>query len=179
MSLDILTIVGNPKRQSRTRIVGEAVAQALADRASSSGASLDSMELAPLGPHLLGWGDDTAKEALDRIMAADLLVVATPVYKATYTGLLKLLFDQIAAGALGGRVAIPVMVGASPNHALAVETHLRPLLVEVGASCPTPGLFVLESSVDDLATQLGPWTEAWATIALHAAELRGHLEVAP
>ena len=56
---------------------------------------------------------------------------------------------------LVGRVAIPIMVGAAPIHTLAVDAYLRPLLIEIGASCPTRGLFVLESQLSELEAVVG------------------------
>jgi FMN reductase len=53
--------------------------------------------------------------------------------------------------------AIPVMVGAGAGHALAVELHLRPVLVEIGATVPTRGLYVTEDRLDDLPSVIGPW----------------------
>jgi FMN reductase len=179
MTVQVLAVVGNPKTGSRTREVAEAVAARLADAASAGAdVAIDTMEVAPLGPDLLGWGSPEAGAAVGRLLDADLLVVASPVYKATYTGLLKLLFDQVGAGALGGRVAIPLMVGAGPHHAMAVDSHLRPLLVEVGASCPTAGLYVLDSTLDTLDTQLDPWADQWSEIAVAAALARVHDTVA-
>jgi FMN reductase len=51
------------------------------------------------------------------------------------------------------------MVGAAPQHALAVEDHLRPVLVELGASMPTRGLYVLESQISDVDAILDRWSE--------------------
>ena len=53
--------------------------------------------------------------------------------------------------------AIPVMVGASPIHALAVEVYLRPLLVEIGATVPTRGLYVVEDQLEDLSAVIDGW----------------------
>jgi FMN reductase len=72
-------------------------------------------------------------------------VVASPTFKATYTGLLKLFLDQIPTNGLSGVVAIPLMLGAGPGHALAPEVHLKPVLVELGATCPTRALYLLET----------------------------------
>ena len=49
------------------------------------------------------------------------------------------------------------MLGGAPIHMLAVDTHLHPLLLEIGASCPTRGLFILESELDQLATVVESW----------------------
>ena len=56
------------------------------------------VELAELGPALLGWGDPAVEAAKRAVAGADLVVFASPTYKATYTGLLKLFLDQFAAG---------------------------------------------------------------------------------
>jgi FMN reductase len=49
------------------------------------------------------------------------------------------------------------MVGAAPQHALAVEVHLRPVLVELGATMPTRGLYVMESQLESLDEVVGAW----------------------
>jgi len=82
--------------------------------------------------------------------------VASPTYKGTYTGLLKLFLDRIPAGALSEVTAIPLMLGADYRHALAVETFLKPVLNELGASTPTSGLFLLDREWD-AADALDAW----------------------
>jgi FMN reductase len=57
-------------------------------------------------------------------------------------------------------VTVPVMVGAGAAHALAVETHLRPVLVELGSVMPTHGLYLQETDLPDLTTVLDGW---WTT----------------
>ncbi|MEX5633427.1 NADPH-dependent FMN reductase [Parafrankia sp. FMc2] len=156
----ILSVVGNPKPKSRTRSVAEAVAdQVAAAFPADVEAVSEVIEVSELGPGLLGWGDPAVKAAVTSMKTADVLIVATPTYKATYTGLLKLLLDQVGQGELAGVPTVPVLVAGAPEHALALEVHLRPLLVEIGASCPTRGVFVLDSALAELPTQL----DAWAT----------------
>jgi FMN reductase len=53
------------------------------------------------------------------------------------------------------------MLGGAATHALAVDVHLRPLLVEVGCRCPTAGLFLLESELGALDETLTAWLERW------------------
>jgi FMN reductase len=74
--------------------------------------------------------------------------------------MLKAFFDRYGSNGLAGSVAIPLMTGAAPIHALAVEVHLRPLLVELGAAVPSRGLYVTEAEFGDLAAPLGRWAEA-------------------
>ena len=115
------------------------------------------VDLAEFAPRLFDWSAADVREAVDRIAATKLLVVASPTYKASFTGLLKAFLDWYPTTGLSGVTVIPVMVGAGAGHALAVEVHLRPVLVEIGATVPTRGLYVTEDQLDDLA----PIIEAW------------------
>lgn len=72
-------------------------------------------------------------DALQAVLGATILVVSTPIYRATYSGLLKVFFDLLPQDALAGKVAILIATGASPGHFLAVDHGLRPLLASVGA----------------------------------------------
>ena len=160
-TIKAVTLVGNPKVGSRTLQVAEEVTKQLGAWLGSQGTKVENstVDIAELGAGLLEWESKAVNDVLQRIAESNLLVVASPTYKATYTGLLKLLLDRIPMEGLVGRVAIPVMVGAAPVHMLAVETHFRPVLVELGACCPTRGLFVLESKLGELSDVVGKWLE--------------------
>ena len=160
----IVTIVGNPKPASRTRTAGEAVAAALAELSGRD--TTATIDLADHGEALLRWGAPEVAELKATVLGADGLVVASPTYKAAYTGLLKLFLDQFDKDELGGLPTVAMMTGGSPAHTLAVEVHLRPVLVEIGASLPTRGLYFAGPEVDDPA----PVIAAWLTTA--AAPLR-------
>jgi FMN reductase len=165
-------VVGNPRPGSRTRTVAEAVAGAVtASSPAGEEWSQDVVELADLAAGLLLPATDAVTGARQRVLAADLLVVASPVFKASYTGLLKAFLDLFGRDELAALPTVPVMVGASADHALAVETHLRPVLIEIGASCPTRGVFVVDSTLDTLEEQVGAWAQTWgaACSALVAA----------
>lgn len=79
-------------------------------------------------------------------------------------------FWSTAAG-LVGQVALPLMLGAGPAHALAPELTLKPVLVELGATCPAQGLYHLDSTypTDD---SLPRWAGRWSRIVLDAAKTR-------
>jgi FMN reductase len=153
--LRAVVVVGNPKPASRTLAVAEATARALVGADSP----VDVVEVCELGPRLFGWGDEEVAAAKAAVLAADVVVIASPVYKASYTGLLKAFLDHFGQDELAGAATVPVMVGAAPIHALAVETQLRPVLVELGAACPSRGLFILEKSLDSLDEQLVLWAD--------------------
>lgn len=155
-------VVGNPKAASRTLTVARAVARAAAVAAGIDGfeagdADVVEVDLAELAPHLFDWSAADVRSAVDEISGCDLVVVASPTYKAAYTGLLKAFLDWYGTTGLSGVTTIPVMVGAGAAHALAVEVHLRPVLVEIGASVPTRGLYVTEDRLDDLPAVIDEW----------------------
>jgi FMN reductase len=155
----VVAVVGNPKPASRTLSAARELAGAIARELG--GVRVEVFDLAEIGPSLLEWEAPEVVAVRDAMRACAVLVVASPTYKATYTGLLKLLFDQIAADDLLRVVAVPLMVGGAPQHALAVDTHLRPLLVEVGCSCPTQGLYVLESQLPEMTEVVAEWLDKW------------------
>jgi FMN reductase len=159
----IAVVVGNPKPASRTLNVALATADVLATVVDETSDRLV-VDLADYGADLLDWTSERAGRACSEVASSELIVVASPTYKATYTGLLKVFFDRYGNRALEGNVAVPVMTGASLVHALAPETHLRPLLVELGAATPTRALYVTEPEMTDLA----PSIAAWAVGALPA-----------
>jgi len=106
------------------------------------------------------FGADAAAELagpLAAVRAARLLIVASPTYKATYTGLLKAFFDLLPGPALAGVTAVPVMTMGGPRHALAADLHLRPLLLELGANTPTAALVVLEEELPALDEVVRGW----------------------
>ena len=146
-------VVGNPRVGSRTRRTAELVAEAVAGTPPEV-----VVDLADWGPSLLDWQDQSVDAVVREIGASDVVVFASPTFKATYTGLLKLFLDRVPADGLAGVVAVPLMLGAGPGHALAPELSLRPVLTELGASVPTRGLYVLDAAHDDPAAWAG-WLE--------------------
>ena len=150
-----IAVVGNPKPRSRTRSAAELVVERL------TGAPPDRVvDVIDLGAGLLGWGDPAVADAVQALQEAEVAVIASPTYKATYTGLLKLFLDQIGTGDLAGVVAVPLMLGAGPGHALAPDLLLKPVLVELGATAPTRGLYLIDRTWDDPAP-----IDAWLTTA--------------
>jgi FMN reductase len=107
-------VVGNPKPRSRTLEAAVLVAKRLTG--FQPGPVIDIVEL---GAGLLEFGHERVVESISAIQQVDVLLVASPTYKATYTGVLKLYLDQIPANGLSEIVALPMMLGAGPSHAMA------------------------------------------------------------
>ena len=136
----IVVLVGNPRPLSRTHEAAHLVTEALTGRQPDH-----SIDLADLGPALFDRDDPRVAAAATAVQGASLLVVASPTYKASYTGLLKLFLDGLPPDALSGTTVVPLLLGGHWRHSLAAELLLKPVLVELGGTAPTRGLFLLDS----------------------------------
>jgi FMN reductase len=160
----IAGLVGNPRPQSRTHGLARTLTSEIARVLGGDGVT--EVDLAPFGPRVLDPSDEAVTAAVDEILGADLLVVASPTYKATYSGLLKGFLDRFGTGSLAGVAAVPVLLGGAQNHRLAVDVHFTPLLLELGAAVPARGLFVLEAEVEDFGSFAAAWAQAHAPALL-------------
>jgi FMN reductase len=70
--------------------------------------------------------------------------VATPIYKAAYTGLLKALLDLLPQYAFADKSVLPLATGGTTAHVLAIDYALRPVLTSLGAAHVAQGYFVLD-----------------------------------
>jgi FMN reductase len=152
----IAVVTGNPKPASRTHNVALAVANALGGPAAPAPLVVD---LAEHASRLFDWSDAELSRLTADVAAADIAIFASPTYKAAYTGMLKAFLDRYGSNGLAGTVAVPVMTGGWPGHLLAVEVHLRPVLVELGATVPARGLYVTEPEFANLDAAVANWAK--------------------
>jgi FMN reductase len=155
----IAVVTGNPKPASRTHNVALAVADVVAAALKEPAGRL-AIDLADHASRLFDWSDPELTRLTSEVAAADVAIFASPTYKASYTGLLKAFLDRYGNNGLAGVTAVGVMTGGWPGHLLAVEVHLRPVLVELGASVPSRGLYVTEPELPDLDKAVARWAEA-------------------
>jgi FMN reductase len=167
----IAVVTGNPKPASRTHNVALAVADALAAALAPDEPQLD-IDLAEHASRLFDWSDPELSRLTAEVAAAGLVVFASPTYKASFTGMLKAFLDRYGSNGLAGTVAVPVMTGGWPGHLLAVEVHLRPVLVELGTTVPARGLYVTEPEFPALDAAVAAW--AASAIPLIRASLTPH-----
>ncbi|WP_289025064.1 NAD(P)H-dependent oxidoreductase [uncultured Cellulosimicrobium sp.] len=151
----VLAVSGNPRPGSRTLGAAETVARRVAGLLGTG--DVATVDLASFAAEVLTADHPAADAARAQLARATVAVVATPVYKASYTGLLKAFLDLYGPDGLAGAVVVPLVVSGNPAHALVGEVHLRPVLVELGAVVPTRSLTVTEPQLADL----GPVVDAW------------------
>ncbi|QRG66741.1 NADPH-dependent FMN reductase [Brevibacillus choshinensis] len=86
-------------------------------------------------------------QANERIAEADAVVIATPIYKAAYSGVLKAFLDLLPQKGLDGKLILPVAIGGTIAHLLAIDYALKPVLSALGARHVLAGAFILDSLV--------------------------------
>lgn len=85
--------------------------------------------------------------AVRAVEAADLLIVSTPIYKAAYSGLLKVFLDLLPPDALRDKQVLPLATGGSPAHFLALDYALKPVLSALGARHVLDGVFATDAQL--------------------------------
>ncbi len=143
----LLAISGSPSADSRTALlVGH-----LVRRLSLTGFDAGHLRVRdlPASDLLTGRADSPAlRSALEAVDGADGVVVASPVYKASYTGLLKAFLDLLPQDGLAGKTVLPVVTGGSVAHVLAIDYALRPVLAALGARHVVAGCFLVDKAID-------------------------------
>jgi FMN reductase len=163
----IVALVGSPSTGSRTVALAEHLAGEL--REDGHHVRVEAVRALP-AEALLGAdaSDPQIAEAVDAVAGADAVIVASPVYKAAYSGVLKAFLDLLPQSALAGKAVLPLLTGGAPVHALALDYALRPVLVALGARHVVTGLFLLDKQIDRTpgGVALGPDTRAAVEAAL-------------
>jgi FMN reductase len=117
----------------------------------------DVVELGEIAAELFDRSSSHVAALAARVSTASVVVVVSPVVKGTYTALVKAFLEWFDRTSLQHVVVVPVMVGAAPHHALAVEAYLRPVLVELGGIAPTRGLYVMKDQLGELSPIVARW----------------------
>ena len=144
--MSALLIAGSPSERSRSAALLEAVGQRLSGR----GLDVERLRIRDLSPQALLLADvahRSVSQAIDQVARAQAIVVATPVYKAAYSGFLKVFLDLLPQSAFKDKLVLPLATGGSPHHMLALDYALRPVLQSLGAKHILPGIYATDSQV--------------------------------
>lgn len=177
MLLRVVGISGSLRRPSRTSTLVRAILDGigryfqtnrrlieLADAAPSLLSALARDQLSPLG-----------QAAVRAVEEADILVVGTPVYRASYTGALKHLFDLVDYEALVGKPVVLAATGGNPLHGLVTEHQLRPLLSFFRALTVPTAVYATEVDFAGNEVITTAVTQRVAQAARDAAQLAGQI----
>lgn len=145
MSL-IVTIGGSPTAPSKSAGVLELARQ----RLQAGGFSTHSIAVRSLNTEDLIYGRYNSPELLstfETVKQADGIIVATPIYKAAYSGVLKVYLDLLPANIFAGKVVLPIATGGSPAHSLVIDYALRPVLVALGSPHILTGIYLIDAEM--------------------------------
>ncbi|PZQ90738.1 MAG: FMN reductase [Leifsonia xyli] len=150
-TIRVVGVSGSPTDPSRTTALVRRVSEAFAGKL---GGRAEIIELATVLPALATGGyranlGAAAREALDAVETADVLVVGSPAYRATYSGLFKLFFDYVDQYALVDTPVVLTATGGSDRHALLVEHQMRPLFGFFQSLTLPLGIFANERDFTD------------------------------
>ncbi|MFQ6403861.1 FMN reductase [Methylophilus sp. 'Pure River'] len=177
--LKVTAVSGSYKLPSRTAALVEAITQQLGKQLPID---LHLIELNEISSSLVASYDPKAlplkvQKDIQAIETADLLVVATPVYRASYTGLFKHLFDLVDYEAL---VNVPVLLaatGGSERHALIIDHELRPLFSFFQALTLPIGVYATEADFENYQVKSEAVTARIALAVERALPLLKHREL--
>ncbi|MGO2037703.1 MAG: NADPH-dependent FMN reductase [Brevibacterium sp.] len=142
----VILISSSPTENSKT----EALLEFIARRLRQYGHSTEFIKLRHLPAEALlraDAADDLIASARAAIESSDAVVIGSPVYKASYAGLLKVFIDLLPMDAFQGKPVLPNLTGGSPAHVLALDFSLKPLVATLGASSIGRGRFVLSKHI--------------------------------
>ncbi len=133
---------------SSTRLLADKLGDAVRHAGTARGQEIDvqHVELRPLAhalaDHLLtGFPTGDLATALEQVRHADALVVVTPVFSASYSGLFKTFFDVLEPGTLDGTPVVIAATAGTARHSLVLDHALRPLFAYLRAVVVPTGVF--------------------------------------
>ena len=144
--LDVLTIAGSPSAHSRSAVVLEYMQQRLEDH----GLRTWGINVRDLPPEDLIYGRHDSPAIMQSaalLRQARAVIIATPVYQASYSGVLKTFLDLLPQRALAGKLTLPIAIGGTPIHMLAIDYALRPVLGAMGAQHAPHGIYIVDSQI--------------------------------
>ena len=183
-SPSVIGISGSVRRPAKTTALIGTILKKIEAAYGTPGVLFDLLDAPELGSaidHTSIVGD--LANPIRAIESADVLVVGSPVYKGSYTGLFKHLFDLIGHDRLIGKPVILTASGGGDRHALVVEHQLRPLFGFFTAHSMATAIYVSDADfadgqmtaapalkrVDSAVAELAPWLSQYATQAAMAA----------
>ncbi|MFO7291055.1 MAG: NADPH-dependent FMN reductase [Bacillota bacterium] len=142
----IVTISGSPSPSSRTKAVVEYIKNLPAAKDWQAD-SIDVRELPPEDLVHARFDSPAVQNTVRLLKQAEGVIIATPVYKASYAGLLKAYLDLLPQDVLSGKVVWPIAVGGTLAHLLVIDYALKPVLYALGAQHVLSGVYLQESRI--------------------------------
>jgi FMN reductase len=144
--LSAVAISGSPRTPSKSKTLAELMLRALARGGCETG-MVDVSEL-PAEALVARATATEVDAAIAAVGQAQIVVAASPTYRALYTGVMKALFDLMPPAHLARKICVPVQTGASPAHFLTIEYGMRPLFASL-EGVPIAGVYATDDQFAD------------------------------
>lgn len=164
--MSVILLGGSPAPHSSS----SSLLQHIGERLALHGQRLQRIEVRDLSASALlslDTDEPVIARALAAVRQAGAIVVATPVYKAAYSGLLKAFLDLLPQDGLAGKLVLPLATGGSQSHMLALDYALRPVLASMAARSILPSIY---ATSDQLGRGLDGSLNLAAPIAVRVAQ---------
>ena len=165
MTTRLTVITAGITEPSSTRLLADRLTEAVVRALPGGDAHVELIEVRDIAHDLTnnvltGFASPALQERLDAIVEADALVVSTPIYSASYSGLFKMLIDVLPADSLRGKPVLLGATGGTARHSLAIDHALRPLFAYLGALVAPVAVFAASEDWGSVeAGRLGARTE--------------------
>jgi FMN reductase len=147
-TLSVVTINGSTSEISKTGVLLDLALDTFQEKIALRGFEVErtAIEMRSLRTDLASADNeeelsDVARKAIAALTAADLVIVGTPIYKASYSGMFKLFFDFVDRYAIANKPVLLTATGGTDRHALAIDTALRPLFGYFQAHVAPVGIY--------------------------------------
>ncbi|MFE0750417.1 CE1759 family FMN reductase [Gordonia sp. NPDC058843] len=172
-ALRIVAVNAGLSEPSSTRLLIDRMVGAVTEQMGEGRVEVEIVDLRDLAVDLgqamtVGFASGRARAALDAVEGADALIVATPVFNASYSGLFKMFFDLVDIDAMAGKPVVIGATGGSPRHSMVLDHALRPLFAYLRAVVLPTGVYAASA---DWAGADGDTTSLNDRIARAAGEL--------
>lgn len=146
--MNIVTVSASPNEKSRSGFLVQELERDI--RMKRKNIVIESWNLGDFEPAALvytNFKDQNIIDFQESISKADAVIFATPVYKASYSGGLKLLLDIIPENGLKNKVALTLATGGTNAHLLVLDYILKPVLSVLGSRTQLPGIYVSDNNL--------------------------------
>lgn len=143
---NIVIISGSPAK--KTRLKG--ITDYAKDFMRKKGFTIEQLDVVDIPAEDLifaNFNSEAIVEANKVVAEADAVIVASPVFKASFTGVLKTFLDLLPQNGLENKIVLPLMVGGTISHLLAIDYGLKPVLSSLDAENIIKGVFTLDSCI--------------------------------
>jgi len=143
----IVIVSGSPNASSRLNGITQYVEQQLNEKGLSS-QTITVVSLPAEDLIHARFGSPAIIEANKLVEEAEAVIIASPVYKASYTGVLKTYLDLLPQKGLDGKVIAPLFIGGTIAHLLSIDYSLKPVLASMGAKIYVSGVYAVDSQIE-------------------------------